>query len=162
LEIDGEVFEIDDSDGYARVRRDWRGGEHLALTLPVAAQLSVADPRVDAVRGCAAVERGPLVYCFEQIDQDVALDEVSLLGPVKDAEDVQIGDLRVPAVVLEAEMLALPGREGAIPGWGYRPAAVRPGTGAGVGLTAVPYFAWANRGYGAMRVWLPTARASEG
>ena len=59
-------------------------------------------------------------------------------------------------------MLALPGREGAIPGWGYRPAAVRPGTGAGVGLTAVPYFAWANRGYGAMRVWLPTARASEG
>ena len=36
------------------------------------------DRRVDAVRGCLAIERGPLVYCFEQADQPARLDEVAV------------------------------------------------------------------------------------
>jgi len=158
LELDGAVLELDDSDGYARVRRHWRGGEGLVLTLPVRPRLSVADPRVDAVRGCAAVERGPLVYCLEQFDQQVSVDEVRLLGPVYDADPVRIGEFEVPGVALAAESLAVL-EKGAVPdGWGYRELGEgSPGAGAGVLLAAVPYFAWANRGYGAMRVWLPLA-----
>ena len=55
-------------------------GDRLTLTLPVAPRLTVADPRVDAARGCVAIERGPLVYCVESADHpgqrldDVVLD----------------------------------------------------------------------------------------
>ncbi len=46
-------------------------------------------PRVDAVRGCAAVERGPLVYCFEQIDQTGELDELRLQATGRTERDPQ-------------------------------------------------------------------------
>jgi uncharacterized protein len=158
LELDSAALDVVDSDGYARIRRHWQGGESLVLTLPVRPRLSVPDPRVDAVRGCAAVERGPLVYCFEQLDQHASLDEVGLLGPVHDADPVRIGDLEVPGVALEAETVGVPDESGAPTGWGYRALdGGASGTQTGVRLAAVPYFAWANRGYGAMRVWISLA-----
>ena len=47
-----------------------------------------------------------------------------------------------------------PGPGRAVPGRGHRLAG---GAGPEVPLVAVPYFAWANRGIGPMRVWLPEA-----
>lgn len=40
-----------------RIRRRWQPGDELVLDLPMSVRLSTADPRVDAVRGCVAVER---------------------------------------------------------------------------------------------------------
>ena len=54
---------------YARLTRRWAPGDRVRLELPMPPRLTVADDRVDAVRGCVAIERGPLVYCVEQIDQ---------------------------------------------------------------------------------------------
>jgi uncharacterized protein len=56
--------------GYGALERDWRPGDELRLDLPMAPRWTRADPRVDAVRGCVAAERGPLVYCAESVDQD--------------------------------------------------------------------------------------------
>jgi uncharacterized protein len=158
LELDGAALGVDDADGYVRVLRHWHGGESLVLTLPVRPRLSVADPRVDAVRGCAAVERGPLVYCLEQLDQHASLDEVGLLGPVHDAGPVRIGDFEVPGVALDAQAMGALEKAGELNGWGYRALdGGASGAQVGVRLAAIPYFAWANRGYGAMRVWIPLA-----
>jgi DUF1680 family protein len=93
-------------------------------------RLTEADPHVDAVRGCVAVERGPLVYCVEQVDQPA--------GPLVD-------DLVITASTLTDEW-----REDLLGGV----VAVHLQTRAGAAL-AVPYCLWANRGPGAMRIWLP-------
>ena len=56
------------------------------LTLPGRPRLTTADPRVDAARGCVAIERGPLVYCVESADHpgqrldDLVLDVAASLS----------------------------------------------------------------------------------
>jgi uncharacterized protein len=141
---------------YALVRRRWQVGDVVELVLPMPVRLTAADERVDAVRGCVAVERGPLVYAVEQVDQ---------------ADGVQVDDVRVdPAGRADAEhhadlltgvtVVSVAGRatRHTVAGWPYPAAADRPApAGTDVRLTAVPYFAWANRGIGPMRVWLPRA-----
>jgi DUF1680 family protein len=64
---------------YLRVRRAWRPGDEVRLRLDMTPRLTYPDRRVDAVRGCAAIERGPLVYCFEQADQAARLDELAVI-----------------------------------------------------------------------------------
>jgi uncharacterized protein len=145
---------------YARVRRSWRPGDTVELSLPMEVRLVRADERVDAVRECVAVERGPLVYAVEQVDQadGVVVDDLHLVvsgeTSARYREDL-LGGVTV---------ISLKGRAGghAEEPWPYA-AADREGSPLGdeVDVTAVPYFAWANRGIGAMRVWLPRADSSE-
>jgi DUF1680 family protein len=47
--------------GYVELSRSWRAGEAAVLELELPVRVTEPDPRVDAVRGCVAVERGPLV-----------------------------------------------------------------------------------------------------
>ncbi|GAA3339069.1 hypothetical protein GCM10020358_21460 [Amorphoplanes nipponensis] len=54
--------------GWVRVERRFRAGETVVLDLPVGPRLTEPDPRIDAVRGCVAVERGPVVLCAESVD----------------------------------------------------------------------------------------------
>src|SRR4029453_6844596 len=64
--------------GYAELSRPWRAGDTVVLDLELPVRVTEPDPRVDAVRGCVAVERGPLVYCLESADlpPGVALEEL--------------------------------------------------------------------------------------
>ena len=127
---------------YAQIHRQWSPGDVVTLTLPMPPRLTRPDERIDAVRGCLAIERGPLVYCLEQVDQpDGALvDRVRIEdGPGREVlRAVAEPDLLGGITVVEA-----PGRTSA--------------TGEPVTLRAVPYFTWANRELGAMRVWIPEA-----
>jgi hypothetical protein len=65
---------------YCRTERAWRRGDTVRLSLPMEPRLTKGSHRVDAVRGCAAIERGPLVYCIEQADRiaGVLVDDVVL------------------------------------------------------------------------------------
>src|SRR5690606_28096693 len=56
--------------GLVSLRRAFRAGAVVALARPVAPRFTSPDPRVDAVRGCVAVERGPEVMALESIDFD--------------------------------------------------------------------------------------------
>ena len=49
-------------------RRTWRAGDALVLSLDMPVRVTSPHPRVDAVRGCVALERGPLVYAVETAD----------------------------------------------------------------------------------------------
>jgi DUF1680 family protein len=124
--------------GYAEVDAAWRVGDEVRLELPVAPRWTRPDPRVDAVRGCVAVERGPIVYCLESTDQEpgVSLGEVSA-----DASD-GLTEAGVDAALGGATVLAAPGAR-----FSGDPAR----------LTFIPYHAWGNRGLSTMRVWVPEA-----
>lgn len=63
VEVAGDVRTV--VPGMVRARRNWRPGDRFRLHLDVEPRLTVPDPRVDAVRGTVAVERGPLVYAAE-------------------------------------------------------------------------------------------------
>jgi len=155
LTVGGEPAPGAAVDGWWRVSRSWEGGEELVLSLPLAARTTAADPRVDADRGCLALERGPLVYCVETADHpDVRLDDVVLDASQALRPEPQSGPLGDIVVVrATGATRPRPGRSW----WPYGSPEPAAAAGAPVELTAVPYFAWGNRGPGAMRVWLPTA-----
>ena len=144
----------DGGDGYLRARRAWAAGDEVTLGLDMPVQVIRAHPAVDAVRGCVALQRGPVVYCLEQRDQpgELSVDDVSI-------------DLEAPVEVTTGPdgTITLTGRGsgGAARGWAgelYRPAdapAVPLAT--PVRWVATPYYRWANRGVSPMRVWLPPA-----
>ena len=156
LTVNGQAAGGGPVDGWWRVERTWDAGDEVLLQLPLEPRLTAADPRLDAARGCVAVERGPLVYCLEGVDHEGhRLDDVILepSQPLRaDAEDGALG----PVVLVRAAGAAR-GRPAA--SWWPYPQAPEADAVVqeSVALTAVPYFAWGNRGEGAMRIWVPTA-----
>lgn len=135
-------------------------GDVVTLDLPVAPRLTWPDPRVDAVRGTVAVERGPLVLALESVDlpDGMLLDQVRLDPAV--APRAQ-GD----GAVVRAAVVPLPGGGAGTPPFGPGGLGGEPASDAGVpaalDLTLVPYHRWAERGPSTMRVFVPTARPEE-
>ncbi|SEU43286.1 glycoside hydrolase family 127 protein [Nonomuraea wenchangensis] len=141
----GEVREV--VPGYAVADGPWRTGDELRLELPMGPRWTFPDRRVDALRGSAAVERGPLVYCAESV-----------------ADEPPLGDLAArvaPPVehhvngVVELEVAASLGGSSEPSGWPYGHEPDGRPSGADAGLRLVPYHRWGNRGPATMRVWLP-------
>lgn len=143
---------------YARTRRTWSAGDEIVLELPMQPRLTVADERVDAVRGCVAIERGPLVYALEQEDQEhgAAVDDVRI-DPDAEFETEHRPDLLGGVTVLRTEGAVADAPDMSNAALYTRRDQRQQPTPAPVRLTAVPYFAWANRGAAPMRVWIPIA-----
>jgi DUF1680 family protein len=138
--------------GTAEVTRVFRPGDEIRLELPVAPRWIGADPRIDAVRGTLAVQRGPLVYCAESVDLPGGheVDAVQVDASVEPEDGV--GD----TVVVAGELTEHAEHSGRT--WPYEPLR-RQATRAveRAGITLVPYHSWANRGPSTMRIWLPVA-----
>jgi DUF1680 family protein len=144
--------------GYAELTRRWRSGDRVVLELDVSPRLTAPNPRIDAVRGCLALERGPVVYCFEAGDLPAGADlaDVALQREGELADSGQLAPLGgVPAVSVAGVVRDLDGWR-QIEYVDVRELPVD-GVAAPARLVAVPYFTWANRGDGGMRVWLPRA-----
>jgi DUF1680 family protein len=138
LSVKGEAVPVRVENGFVRIRRRWSPGDSVQLDLPMPVRRVVAHEAVKADGGRAAIQRGPLVYAVEAADNND-----------------HAGNIVLPlSVVLKQESRpALLGGVRVVTGPGMamgKGGAVRP-----VQVTAVPYFAWANRGRGEMVVWLP-------
>ena len=139
--VDGAAAE---AGTYARLTRRWQAGEKVVVELNVTPRLTAPNPRIDAVRGCLAIERGPLVYCVERADvpEEVAFEDLRLAAGhwPEDADAAAAGLEEMPAVALATKVDS----GGAEPADAEAPQ-----------ILAVPYFAWGHRGTGPMRVWIP-------
>jgi DUF1680 family protein len=144
--------------GYAIIEQIWRTGDVVEVEFVMHPFLVEADPRVDSVRGCVALQRGPLVYCLEQHDQepDVNLLDVKI-DPARELTSHWQGDLLGGVMTLEAT-----GYRSDRSDWQehelYRPLTLEhkdPSPHQKIKLIAIPYYAWGNRGLKSMRVWIP-------
>ncbi|WP_417504338.1 glycoside hydrolase family 127 protein [Microbacterium sp.] len=127
VDADGESAQHPAAPGTVEVRRAFRTGDVVELTLPLAARVTSPDPRVDAVRGSVVVERGPEVLALESLDFGADVVDAVVAGePVESGGRVRM-PLRNRASGEVAEALL------------------------------VPYHDWAQRGPSTMRVWIPTA-----
>jgi len=156
LSINGKVLrEVRLEKGYLVLDRTWQVGDVVELDLRLEAVLVGSNPRIDATRGCFAIQRGPIIYCLEDKDQEIKgrlLDvEIDKDGPLSTRWE---GDLLEGVMVVEASGQLID--SGSWRGHLYQPAALpvqaihHP-----IRLVAIPYYAWANRIIGGMRVWIP-------
>jgi uncharacterized protein len=182
LRVGDEVVRPERVGGYLAVRRTWQPGDTIRVELDLPVRLLSAHPRVASAHGRVAVTRGPLVYCVEQADHpgvDVA--DLGLTGherwtPVVDLLGVGSpgstaggptegsaggstgGSAGGPAGALVT--LTTIGRALETTGTPlhrpYDAEATVPSR--DVEITAIPYYAWANRVPGPMRVFLPLLR----
>lgn len=158
LSINGRNIQVVvEQNGYLLLDRPWVVGDRLELDLSLSPILVEANPRVDATRGCVALQYGPLVFCLEGVDQPYP-DALSDLR-IDTRKPVQVHrrkDLPGGVMTLEATGYALKMEpwQGVL----YSPIQqVKELAREEVRLVAIPYHAWGNRGIGSMRVWIPRA-----
>jgi hypothetical protein len=152
--------------GTIQLTRSWSPGDRVVLKLAMPPRATVPDPRIDAVRGTIALERGPLVYAVEDADLPAGMSVESL--EVEESPRLEASMEGAPGLG-ELTWLSLDATLRHDPkghGWPYRHGH---GESGGTGpenrttVRALPYFAWANRAGLGMRIWLPTnARRSRG
>lgn len=140
-----------DRDGYCYLTGVWQDGDTVELAFPMPARLRMADPQVREDLGKAALTRGPLTYCLEEADNgpDLHLCRVCA-GRIGEAEAVPMEINGRPVTALKLPGVRAERSDGPLYR-DYTPAKTKPVT-----LNFIPYFAWANRGEGEMRVWVNT------
>lgn len=152
--LNGQEVEQDIRKGYLHITRTWQEGDTLSLMLPMPVRRVYGNPLVRHVAGKVALQRGPLVYCLEQADNGEELHNLWLPkesdfqvfeGKGLFAHKILIQAKGVKQTVADAPQQAL---------WHYdrSPASRKPQT-----LTFIPWFSWANRGEGEMRIWVNEA-----
>jgi DUF1680 family protein len=130
LSVNGQPIEkLDLTKGYARLNRQWKAGDAIQLDLPMEIRRMEAHPKVAANVGRVAVQRGPIVYCFEAVDNKE--DVRNILLP----HDPRFVAEHRPQLLGGVTVLQGVDRQG------------RP-------ITAIPYYAWDHREPGAMIVWV--------
>ena len=152
LEVDGAPQSVE-AGSYAAIRRTWAPGTSIRLRLPMEVRLVASHSRVQTNTGRAAIARGPLVYCVEAADHPEAdLDSLVLRSSSDLRADFDADLLGGLTVISGQGGMVRNGQQQGL----YAPfeggASVVTGS---THLSAIPYFAWANRTPGAMRVWIP-------
>lgn len=141
-------------DGYMTIRQVWKPGDKIEVRLDMSGRLVECDPRVRENLGQVAIQRGPLVYCAESVDNpSVSIRDLELAsGDFAESFDQ---DTLGGVVVLQGK-----GRAPLEPTVDRGPLYFGQRTARPVGLhptpiKLIPYFAWANRGPSEMTVWIP-------
>jgi DUF1680 family protein len=143
-------------DGYTGIERTWSPGDEIHLDLAISPRLTAPSPRASAIRGCVAIERGPLVYCLEEEDHgDVNLADLRL--PLDSVLTSEASDLFGGSVVVHADAFVASAEPD---DWPYASIGDPVPQSVPARITAIPYYLWANRRAGAMRVWIPAAPAT--
>ena len=128
LAVNGQADAADVQDGCVTLDRTWNAGDEIRLSLPMPVRRVIAHPKATADKGLVAIERGPILYCAEFKDNDL------------DVARLKVTDDLVFKATFEPDFLG---------------GAVTLTSGETPRLKLIPYYLYANRGEGWMRVWMP-------
>ena len=151
LRLNGEELTTDDrvENGFVGLERHWQPGDQVQFEMAMPVERIYAHPDISEDVGKVALQRGPLVYCIEQVDEVLPVKRLVLPtdSPLKAEFDPNLlgGVVKIsgPALVHES-------RDWESDLYRTQRPAAKP-----CQLVAIPYYAWDNRKPGAMRVWLP-------
>lgn len=140
--VNGEAVEGELQKGYLQIERKWKKGDVVEVHFDMQPRVVRANEKVAADRGRVAVERGPIVYCAEWLDNDFNVHNI-LLNQHPSFQVVNNPDLLygICEITTDAQALSYDAAGRLV---------VKD-----VKLTLIPYYAWAHRGEGDMEVWLP-------
>jgi hypothetical protein len=140
LKVNGENVKTGEYEDYIVLDRKWKKGDIIELNIDMPVKMVVANKNVRADSGKIAIERGPLVYCAESLDNGINVQELCI--PVNSRWNVE----KMPGLLHGIEV---------IKGKAFIPSghsvSMRE-----INFTAIPYYAWAHRGESKMTVWFDT------
>jgi uncharacterized protein len=148
LKVNGQAVAVNLDKGYVKLTRSWKHGDVIELTLPMPVRRVVANEQVEADRGRVALQRGPLVYCAEWPDSASHHVRNLMLADAAKLTAQFRPDLLNGVAVIKGKAMGLAYNEQGQVNKSEQD------------FTAIPYYAWANRGPGEMIVWIPNREAS--
>jgi hypothetical protein len=148
VKVNGKAAPMELNKGYVTLDRTWKAGDTIEVSLPMPVRRVVAHSAVAADRGRVAIQRGPLVYAAEWVD-----------NPNGKVRNLMLPDTAKLTAVYDPKLLkgvtVITGRATALTA-----DAAGKVSKTGQEFQAIPYYAWANRGPGQMMVWIPNSEAS--
>ena len=124
LRFNNSKIEADVVDGYIEITTAWKEGDKLSIDFPMEVKKVITNEKVTENQGKVALEYGPVVYAFEEVDNPEDFDSFSINSNDVfnvNKEDDLLGGVNV----------------------------INNGS-----VKAIPYYAWSNRGIGKMKVWV--------
>jgi DUF1680 family protein len=145
---------------YLAIRRTWSAGDAVELHFDMQPQALHANLAVADDRGRIAFQRGPIVYCMEQLDQAVGATDTEGF-PRYTARLTETTATHYQAALLDGVVVLehpgewLPAQTDHL----YQAAEPQSGAAHPTTLRLIPYYAWSNRQLSAMQVWIPYRQA---
>jgi DUF1680 family protein len=144
--VNGNTVSVDELDkGYLIVDRIWQTGDTVTLDLDMEILRMHSNPLVSMNQCQTALQRGPIVYCIEEVDNGPNLAAIRLPNQCEIISEYE-PDLLNGVVTLRAEGYRI---ESTSELYSAEPIKLIPQK-----ITAIPYYAWCNRAKGEMRVWI--------
>ena len=142
IKVNGQSVEYDIQNGYASINRTWKKNDKVEVNFAMEVQRVVASEKIKDDIGKVALQRGPLMYCAEWVDNNGKASNIIMPANTIFTTAFKPGLLN-GITVLNAEVPAviINGKESI--------ATVKQA------FTAIPYYCWANRGKGEMLLWFP-------
>lgn len=141
IKVNGQPFTYAVQNGYAVINKQWKKNDKVEVLLPMEVRKVIANKNVNGDAGKIALQRGPLMYCAEWIDNEGKTSNLFIPPGTVFSHEYK-SDLLNGVVILKAEV----------------PAVIIKGDNISTikqSFTAIPYYSWANRGKGEMNVWFP-------
>ncbi len=153
VKVNGQLIGDAEPGKFVSIQREWKRTDTVNLSLEMLAEFVVSHPFVEPNGGRVAIQRGPIVYCLEQVDNPEA--DVWCIAARTDRPLTALPKTvaNLPVITIQGEGIAVELRhwENAL----YQPLRSIVTHSRPVRFIAIPYFTWANRDSGPMTVWVP-------
>lgn len=150
LTLNGQEVDIEQKlkNGYVKLSREWKENDEIKLLLLMPVERVYSHPEVRHNINKVAIQRGPIVYCIESIDNVESLHRMIL--PKEEELTAEFDEELLGGVVKVIGKAKIFDDSN----WGNNLYKITPPKETDIQLTAVPYYLWNNRGLGEMRVWI--------
>ena len=143
VRLNGKNTEFKTENNYAIIDREWKQGDLIEYNLPLNIHRVVANLNVEADRNKVALERGPIVYCLEGVDNNNMSGNLVLPDDAVLSANFEKNILNGIVVITGKQNVSNSSTDVL-----NKQPKVQP-------FKAIPYYSWCNRGITKMEVWLP-------